>query len=245
MPINVGILNRRGRERRERPRSAWIPPVRRARARRNFRENYNANSSTLHGYTRNVHRVHSSAEGCYTWSKPTCTVTYIRSPLPRAYPDLASLSSYRCASVALFAYYWRAACRQQAIEIPSLSISRAPSLFVSLSPLAKGETRSRYPLWQKFQYGTPRTVPRGFDVRYFRILSNEIAELHGTKYARNITGGSNATVGNCAGGGQHNAVMPMRKQELTGLLWLELVFATACTFYSYVIYTFLFRPFEV
>lgn len=86
MPINVGILNRRGREWRERPRSAWIPPARRARARRNFRENYNANSSTLHGYTRNVHRVHSSAEGCYTWSKPTCTVTYIRSLFPARIP---------------------------------------------------------------------------------------------------------------------------------------------------------------
>lgn len=128
MPINVGILNRRGRERRERPRSTRIPSARRARARRNFRENYNANSS-LHGYTRNVHRVHSSAEGCYTWSKPTCTVTYIRSSLPAAHPGPpASLSSYRCASVALFAYYWRAACRQQAIEIPSLTIGLPPSL---------------------------------------------------------------------------------------------------------------------
>lgn len=58
----------------------------------NFRENYNRNSSTLHGYTRNVHRVHSSVEGCYTWSKPTCTVTYIRSfstPRPPSPPSLS------------------------------------------------------------------------------------------------------------------------------------------------------------
>jgi len=63
MPINAGILNRRGRERRGRPRPA---PLVRARARRNFRENYNANSSTLHGYTRNVHRVHSPARRAVT-----------------------------------------------------------------------------------------------------------------------------------------------------------------------------------
>lgn len=126
--------------------------------------------------------------------------SYVHSiPFPRAYPDPASLSSYRWASVALFTYYWCAACRQQAIEIPSLSIGHLPSLSLSPSFSAKGETRSRYPLWQKFQYGTPRTVPRGFDVRYFRILSNKIAELHGTKYARNITGGSNATVGDVPG----------------------------------------------
>ena len=118
----------------------------------NFRENYNRNSSTLHGYTRNVHRVHSSVEGCYTWSKPACTVTYIRS-FPRLAPSLfeggsplpppshqppssthlwsVPLSSYGRASAALFAYYRRAACRQQAIEIPFASLSS------SLCPLRR------------------------------------------------------------------------------------------------------------
>lgn len=86
MPVNVYWTELRPRATRTSARSAWIPPARRARARRNFRENYNANSSTLHGYTRNVHRVHSSAEGCYTWSKPTCTVTYIQSLFPACIP---------------------------------------------------------------------------------------------------------------------------------------------------------------
>lgn len=69
MPINVGILNRCGRERRERRRGLHLSntsDAARARARRNFRENYNANSSTLHGYTRNVHRVHSPARRAVT-----------------------------------------------------------------------------------------------------------------------------------------------------------------------------------
>lgn len=66
--------------------------------------------------------------------------SYVHSiPFPRAYPDPTSLSSYRCASVALFTYYWCAACRQQAIEIPSLSI--APTLFVSLCRSLQREKR--------------------------------------------------------------------------------------------------------
>jgi len=133
MPINVGILNRRGRERREHPRTPIrIPPLARARARRNFRENYNANSSTLHGYTRNVHRVHSPARRAVTLDQSRrVQLRTFDPPSPRSSP--ASLSSCRCASVALFAYYWHAACRQQAIEIPSLSIGLCFSLFLPFS----------------------------------------------------------------------------------------------------------------
>jgi len=70
--------------------------------------------------------------------------SYVHSiPFPRAYPDPASLSSYRCASVALFTYYWCAACRQQAIEIPSLSIGHPPSLSL-FAVLCKG--RNAFPV---------------------------------------------------------------------------------------------------
>jgi len=116
-----------------------MPSTRRARARRNFRENYNANSSTLHGYTRNVHRVHSSAEGCYTWSKPTCTVTYIRSLFPAHIP-----TRRLCRRIgALQSRYLHITGVRRAGNRPSKyrPFPSAPSLFVSLSFSAKGETR--------------------------------------------------------------------------------------------------------
>lgn len=59
-------------------------------------------------------------------------------------PQLVPLSSYRHASAALFAYYRRAACRQQAIEIPLVHLY--PLAFTPALPLPvpyvrpKGET---------------------------------------------------------------------------------------------------------
>lgn len=110
----------------------------------NFRENYNRNSSTLHGYTRNVHRVHSSVGGLLHLIKAD-VYSYVHSILspPLAAPPSLSvrgpLSSYGRASAALFAYYRRAACRQQAIEIPLASLFLPLRLpFLSLFSPPKG-----------------------------------------------------------------------------------------------------------
>lgn len=178
----------------------------------------------LHGYTRNVHRVHSSAEGCYTWSKPTCIVTYIWAslfPVPAAvqpphhriylacipgHPS-ASLSSCRCASVVLFAYYWRAACRQQAIEIPSLSIELPLSLSLYRSRQGEKRTYLVFPLTKiSIWHAANRTARR---LRR-TLFSNSIKWNRGigTKYARNITGGSNVTAGRLR-----------RGEKSTALLW--------------------------
>lgn len=109
----------------------------------------------------------------------------------------------------------------------SLSLPFLPSLTLSLSLRRSRQREKRVPgIPSDKNFNMARREPyraRGLDVRYFRILSNEIAELRATKYVRNITGGeSNAPAGDCSEGGKRDAVMSMwgagEWQELTGLL---------------------------
>lgn len=136
--------------------------------------------------------------------------------LPRATPNPVSLSSYRWASVALFAYYWRAACRQQAIEIPSLSI-RTTLLFLSLChsvSLAKREKHVPGVLSDKnfnmALHEPYHAVSTYVIFEFYRMKSRNCAA---TKYTwlRNITRESNAaTAGDCNGGEKSvMAVTPM------------------------------------
>lgn len=130
----------------------------------NFRENYNRNSSTLHGYTRNVHRVHSSVGGLLHLIKAD-VYSYVHSILspPLAAPPSLSvrgpLSSYGRASAALFAYYRRAACRQQAIEIPLASLFlplRFP--FLSLFSPPKGRNFLSLSIPREYFQGSRRRM---------------------------------------------------------------------------------------
>ena len=166
-----------------------------------FSENYNRNSSTLHGYTRNVHRVHSSVEGCYTWSKPACTVTYIRSSPPVSLPRYPRFTPSPTPGPCLchrmgalqprylhITGVRRAGNRPSKYHSPlfpplfALYAAVTPSGF--LSPADKGENPFPRILSNK-NFNTTRAIPRVSDSS--DDWHYEIAEFSGLKHAEQLS----------------------------------------------------------
>lgn len=177
------------------------------RARRNFRENYNANSSTLHGYTRNVHRVHSPA-------RRAVTLDQSRRVQLRTFDPPPSLSSHHPAripnrvSVIVWVRFSRAICILLACGVPAtghrntVPLHRAPlpspsyplympfSLFVPLLVPAKRETSvPGIPSDKNFNMARREPYHAASACVIFEFYRMKSRNCAATKYARNITRG--------------------------------------------------------